>query len=135
MEEEPRVLEFRGEELARVSHAYGTNGIITEVEMPLAPAYDWVEMFVAFEDFEPAVDFAEGLANEGGILIKLATVFEAPIAHDYFQRVKPHVQPGTHMIGLMVAGLFSIPLPWHARARRTCVAAGLGMFFAMTAVY
>ena len=26
MEEEPRVLEFRGEELARVSHAYGTNG-------------------------------------------------------------------------------------------------------------
>jgi drug/metabolite transporter (DMT)-like permease len=39
------------------------------------------------------------------------------------------------MIGLMVAGLFSIPLPWHARARRTYVAAGLGMFFAMTAVY
>jgi len=31
MEEEPRILEFRGEELARVSHAYGTNGIITEI--------------------------------------------------------------------------------------------------------
>jgi FAD/FMN-containing dehydrogenase len=30
MEAEPRILEFRGEELARVSHAYGTNGIITE---------------------------------------------------------------------------------------------------------
>ncbi len=38
MEEEPRILEFTGEELARVSHAYGTNGIITEIEMPLAPA-------------------------------------------------------------------------------------------------
>ena len=37
MEAEPRVLEFRGEELARVSHAYGTNGIITEIEIPLAP--------------------------------------------------------------------------------------------------
>ena len=103
MEEEPRVLEFRGEELARVSHAYGTNGIITEIEMPLAPAYDWVEMFVAFDDFDPAVDFAESLANQDGILIKLATVFEAPIAHDYFQRVKPHVAPGTNLIGLMVA--------------------------------
>ena len=103
MEEEPRILEFRGEELARVSHAYGTNGIITEIEMPLAPAYDWVEMFVATDDFTDAVTFAEDLANEDGILIKLATVFEAPIAKDYFQRVAPYVQAGTNLIGLMVA--------------------------------
>ncbi len=103
MEEEPRILEFRGEELARVSHAYGTNGIITEIEMPLAPAYDWVELFVAFDDFTPAMEFAEEVANEDGILIKLATVFEAPIAHDYFQRVKPHVEPGTTVVALMVA--------------------------------
>ena len=77
MEEEPRVLDFTGEELARVSHAYGTNGIITEIEMPLAPAYDWVEMFVTTDDFMDAVQFAEDLANQDGILIKLATVFEA----------------------------------------------------------
>ncbi len=103
MEEEPRVLDFRGEELARVSHAYGTNGIITEIEMPLAPAYDWTEMFVAFDEFTPAMEFAEDLANQDGILIKLATVFEAPCAHDYFQRVKPHVSEGTHLVALMVA--------------------------------
>ncbi|WP_298970768.1 FAD-binding oxidoreductase [uncultured Roseobacter sp.] len=103
MEEEPRVLEFRGEELARVSHAYGTNGIITEIEMPLAPAYDWVEMFVATDDFMAAARFADELANEDGILIKLATVFEAPIAKDYFQRVAPHVEKDTNLIGLMVA--------------------------------
>ncbi|MEO1537137.1 MAG: FAD-binding oxidoreductase [Pseudomonadota bacterium] len=103
MEEEPRILEFRGEELARVSHAYGTNGIITEIEMPLAPAYDWVEMFVTTEDFMDAVSFAEDLANLDGVLLKLATVFEAPIAKDYFQRVAPHVGPGDNVIGLMVA--------------------------------
>ncbi|WP_273521744.1 FAD-binding oxidoreductase [Rhodosalinus sediminis] len=103
MEETPRVLEFRGEELARVSHAYGTNGIITEIEMPLAPAYDWVELFVAFDDFAPAMDYAEGLGNEDGILLKLATVFEAPIAHAYFQRVRPHVAEGQSLVALMVA--------------------------------
>ena len=103
MEEEPRLLEFRGEELARGSHAYGTNGSITEIEMPLAPAYDWIDMFVACEDFVDAAKFASDLAHEDGILIKLATVFEAPISHDYFQRVKPHVTQGTHLIGLMVA--------------------------------
>ena len=103
MEEEPRILELQGEELARVSHAYGTNGIITEVEMPLAAAYDWVEMFVAFDDFVEAMEYAIGLANADGILIKLATPFEAPMAYEYFPRVKPHVTPETHLVGLMVA--------------------------------
>ena len=103
MEEAPRTLEFTGEELARVSHAYGTNGIITEIEMLLAPAYDWIEMFVATDDFTEAARFGEELANEDGILIKLISVFEAPIAHDYFQRVKTHVTNGTNLLGLMVA--------------------------------
>lgn len=103
MEEEPRVLEFTGEELARVSHAYGTNGIITEIEMPLAPAYEWTEMFLKTSNFMDAARFAEELANEDGILIKLATVFEAPIAKDYFQRVAPHVSEDDNLIGLMVA--------------------------------
>ncbi|WP_375550886.1 FAD-binding oxidoreductase [Rhodophyticola porphyridii] len=103
MEAEPRVLEFRGEELARVSHAYGTNGIITEIEMPLAPAYDWVEMFVATKDFMAAARFAEELANEDGILIKLASVYEAPAPFDYFSRVRPHIEADDTLIGLMVA--------------------------------
>ncbi|MEM6637209.1 MAG: FAD-binding oxidoreductase [Pseudomonadota bacterium] len=103
MEEEPKILEFRGTDLARVSHAYGTNGIITEVEMPLAPAYDWVEMFVAFDDFMPSVEFAELLGNSDGVLIKLATVFEAPTASAYFQRVAPFVDPETHLVACMVA--------------------------------
>jgi FAD/FMN-containing dehydrogenase len=103
MEEEPRVLEFTGEELARVSHAYGTNGIITEVEIPLAPAYDWVDLFVAFDDFREAMEYSIDLANSDGILVKLVTPFEAPIAHEYFQRVKPYVTPETHLVGIMVA--------------------------------
>jgi len=39
------------------------------------------------------------------------------------------------MIGLMIAGLFNIRLPWHAAARHTYLAAGLGIFFAMISVY
>ena len=103
MEAEPRVLDFTGEELARVSHAYGTNGIITELEMPLAPAYDWVGCFVATESFEQAATLARDLAEADGVLLKLATVHEAPTAHAYFQRVKPHVTEADHTVGLMVA--------------------------------
>ena len=43
MEAEPRILELRGADVQKVNHAYGTNGIITELELPLAPAYRWAE--------------------------------------------------------------------------------------------
>ncbi|NJM83355.1 MAG: FAD-binding oxidoreductase [Tabrizicola sp.] len=103
MEAAPRILEFTGEELHRVSHAYGTNGIITELEMPLAPAYDWVDLFVTLPDFPAAVAFAGALGHEDGILKKLISVYEAPTAHAYFQRVAPHVSAADHLLGLMVA--------------------------------
>ncbi len=103
MEAEPRILEFTGEELHRVSHAYGTNGIITELELPLAPAYDWVELFVTCADFADAVTYAADLGNEVGILKKLISAYETPIAQDYFQRVAPYVVPGDHLLGLMIA--------------------------------
>jgi len=103
MEEQPRILECRGEDLHRVSHAYGTNGIITEIEIPLAPAYDWVGLFVTLPDFHEALQFSYDLATCDGLLIKLDTIFEAPIAQDFFQRVAPHVQPGDAVLALMVA--------------------------------
>jgi len=39
------------------------------------------------------------------------------------------------LTGLSIALLFRVRLPWHAAARRTYLAAGLGMFCAMTLVY
>ena len=38
VEAEPRLIELRGKDILKVMHAYGVNGIITEVEVPLAPA-------------------------------------------------------------------------------------------------
>ena len=103
MEEEPRVLEFRGEELARVSHAYGTNGIITELELPLAPAYGWVHLAVGFDDFMESAKYASELANEDGILVKLISPVEAPVPYDYFQRFTKHIRREQSLVMLMVA--------------------------------
>ncbi len=49
MEASPRILELQGEDLHKVAHAYGTNGIITQVEMPLGPAYEWVDAILGFD--------------------------------------------------------------------------------------
>ncbi len=39
------------------------------------------------------------------------------------------------LTGLLVAALLKVRLPWHAQARRTYLAAGLGLFCAMLSVY
>jgi FAD/FMN-containing dehydrogenase len=56
MEKTPRVLELTGADLHKVCHAYGTNGIITEVEVPLAPAYEWIDVIVGFDDLTRAAE-------------------------------------------------------------------------------
>src|SRR5277367_965310 len=52
MEEAPRTLELTGEDLHKAVHAYGTNGVIVEVEAPLAPRYDWADIIVGFDGFD-----------------------------------------------------------------------------------
>ena len=86
MEAEPRVLELTGEDLHKVTHAYGTNGIITEVEMPLTAAYDWIDVIVGFDDFINAARFGNALGRQDGILTKLISPIAAPAPFDYFKR-------------------------------------------------
>ncbi len=74
------MLEFTGDEIHKVSHAYGVNGIITEVEMPLAPGYDWVEVIVGFDDFHRAAAFSNELGEADGILKKEIGTIAAPRA-------------------------------------------------------
>jgi FAD/FMN-containing dehydrogenase len=78
-EETPRLIELTGDDLELVHHAYGANAIITEVAMPLAPAWPWRECIVAFADFSAALKFGVQLARETGIVKKLASVHEWPI--------------------------------------------------------
>ena len=103
MEAEPRVLELTGEDLHKAIHAYGTNGIITEVEMPLAPSYDWIDMIIGFPSFTEAAAYANALARQDGILTKLISVVAAPCPYDYFKRHQKFLREGEHVVLVMVA--------------------------------
>jgi hypothetical protein len=82
MEAEPRVLELTGEDLHKVTHAYGTNGIITEVEMPLTAAYDWVDVIVGFDtSMDAARIYGNALACQDGILTKEIAPIAAPVPY------------------------------------------------------
>jgi len=103
MEESPRVLELKGRDLGKVMHAYGTNGIITEVEIPLDAAYDWVDVILGFDDYLNAVRFADLLANQDGLLFKEIATVAAPVPHDYFLRHQKFLKRDESVVLLMVA--------------------------------
>lgn len=103
MEEEPRALELTGEDLHKVMHAYGTNGVITEIEMPLTAAYDWVDVLVGFDAFMDGVHFADELGNQDGILVKELAPIAAPVPHDYFLRHQKYIRKDQSVVVCMVA--------------------------------
>ena len=103
MEATPRVLELTGEDLGKVAHAYGTNGVITEVEMPLAGAADWVDVIVGFDSFAEAARFGNALGEQDGILTKLITPIAAPVPHSYFLRHRRFLPQNGNVVLVMVA--------------------------------
>ena len=103
MEETPRILELKGADLQKVMHAYGTNGIISEVEFPLDAAYDWVDVIVGFDDYLRAVGFANRIANQDGLLFKEIATVAAPVPYDYFLRHQKFLRREHSVVLLMVA--------------------------------
>lgn len=101
IEETPRVLEIRGDELATVHHAYGVNGIMLEVEMPLAPAYAWRDIIVTFADFMQAARFGWALATSDGILKKLVSPITWSLAK-HFHALRHAIPDGQHAVLGMV---------------------------------
>ncbi|MGB3491096.1 MAG: FAD-binding oxidoreductase [Elainellaceae cyanobacterium] len=102
MEDTPRVIELRGDEVQQVNHAYGTNGIITELEIPLGPAYPWCEFIVTFSDFMTAARFGQALSDSDGIIKKLVSIHAWPIP-GYFTALRSHIPEGSHCALLMVS--------------------------------
>jgi len=102
VEEEPRFIELRDRDALKVMHAYGINGIITEVEMPLAPWQPWAERVFAFPSLEAAARFGYALTATEGIAKKLVSIHDGQIP-PMLKRLSPFVPEGHAMAILMVA--------------------------------
>ncbi len=102
LEAQPRVIELRGDDVQKVNHAYGTNGIITELEVPLAPAYGWSEYIISFSDFMTAARFGQALGNSDGIIKKMISVHAAPIPN-YFTALQSSIPTDSHCALVLIA--------------------------------
>jgi FAD/FMN-containing dehydrogenase len=93
MQAEPRVLLLRGHEVNRVHHAYGTNGVITELDIAMAPAQAWLDYVVSFSDFMVLARFTDQIARSDGIAKRLCTAVDAAAAA-YFKPLQDVLNPG-----------------------------------------
>ena len=103
---EPLTIELRAPEALLLHHVYGTNGIVLELEVALAPAHPWLEAIVCFEGFDAALEFADTLASSPGLVKKSVTLLAAPIPDLLLAAtplLKQTMTPGSHAVFVLVA--------------------------------
>lgn len=96
IEATPRVLELRGDDLLTYHHTYGTNGILLDLELALAPARDWDEYLFDFSSIEVAYGFCRTLLDAAGIEKRELSLYDSKAA-SYFRDI-PFQQPEGHYL-------------------------------------
>ncbi|HTV28023.1 MAG TPA: FAD-binding oxidoreductase [Xanthobacteraceae bacterium] len=102
LEENPRTFELKGDAALKICHGWGTTGIITALEMPLAPAFDWIDFIVSFDDFMTAVRFGYELTLADGVVKKLVTPIAWPVP-TYFPSMEQYFPKGRAAVVAMIA--------------------------------
>lgn len=106
IEAEPKTVELRAPEALLLHHVYGTNGLVLELEVGLAPAHPWLEAIVCFDSFDAAIEFGDALAGAPGLVKKSVTVLAAPIPDLLLQAVPAlagTMTAGAHAVFVLVA--------------------------------
>ena len=104
LEDPPRTLDLVGAEIQQVHHAYGTNGIVTEVEIALTDAVEWQHTIALFPSYDAVLRFglAAGAASEPGVaadealdLFQLSAVERRILP--YYAGLRGRIEPGDAM--------------------------------------
>lgn len=106
IEPEPKTVELRAPEALLLHHVYGTNGLVLELEVGLAPAHPWLEAIVCYDTFDAALEFGAALAAAPGLVKKSVTLLAAPIPDLLLAAVPPlagSMAPGAHAVFVLVA--------------------------------
>jgi FAD/FMN-containing dehydrogenase len=102
LEDTPRAIELRGDAAQKINRAYGATGIITALEMPLAPLGDWIDVAVAYKSFAQACEAGLAAALADGLVKKLLTPISWPIPR-YFGPLAQSCPEGSSLLLAMIA--------------------------------
>lgn len=74
VEATPRIIELFDADIQKVHHAYGTNGIMLDLDVALAPAIDWRHQIVTFPSYADTLRFGQAVSRPDLDLFLLTTV-------------------------------------------------------------
>lgn len=101
VEATPRLHRFDGAEALHIHHAWGLNGVITDVTLRTVPRRDWVGCIATFDSYEGAYAAGLAIAEADDIACKLLTTVDARICA-YFPKLVGHIRPEKHLLVSMI---------------------------------
>lgn len=99
---EPREHVFRGEDVLKIHHAWGLNGVITEVTLRTVPSREWIACMATFDGYGGAYAAGYSLATAAGIAPKMVSVVDWRIV-EYFRRLQGHLREKHDLLASYVA--------------------------------
>jgi hypothetical protein len=103
MEARPRLIDLTGLDINNVHHAYGVTGVITEVEMPLVKAENWVEILLTFDDWQACVAAGWDILDDPDVILKQLAAIQTPAPYCYFVRHRKFLQENSSLLCVLVA--------------------------------
>ena len=79
VEPEPRLLQLDAAASEALNHAYGSNGILTALQLPSTEAVDWVQLVVGFGDWDQALSAAQAIVR-WAVELNSLNLLEEPVA-------------------------------------------------------
>jgi len=101
IESSPRLHHFTGDDINCIHHAWGMNGVITELTLKTAPARDWINCIASFESYRHAFDAAHALGQRVDLNRKLACSVDAAFT-PYMSKLADYLQAGRHHVLTLV---------------------------------
>ncbi|ACT04739.1 FAD-binding oxidoreductase [Paenibacillus sp. JDR-2] len=93
VEETPRRLTVKGDDLIAYIHNYGTTGVLVEVVIPIAAKVEWTQTVTQFDDFASAARFSHAVAMDDSIRKRLVAPVEWPIP-TFFKPIASKLEAG-----------------------------------------
>ncbi|MEL6451650.1 MAG: FAD-binding oxidoreductase [Pseudomonadota bacterium] len=97
VEAAPQARVFEGADTLHIHHAWGLNGVITDVTLRTVPTRDWMGCMATFDSYDAAYAAGLALAQAPDIAAKLITTVDARICA-YFPKLKGHIRPDKHLL-------------------------------------
>jgi len=99
-EAEPRTIRYEGAAAMVALRTFGTTGIMTEIEMRLAPKLDYDQLAFSSPDWDKLLAWTDAATRNGAWRKRVASQFQWPIP-SYFKPLKKSIREGEHVSFLM----------------------------------